>query len=343
MGRRRSAAAQPRQPLPSQAMSAAAAAAAPGGSEALQAEAFQRLYPDQYLAKFVAQGVRPDGRPLALPRATSIGLGVVTTADASALVKIGSTTVLAGAKCEVMPASADEPDKGRLVVQVEMAPLCSAECRPGRPSEAAQALGEQLGALMEGAGVVDRRQLCIDAGKAAWAVYLDLYVLDADGSLYDACLLAALATLASLRLHAVTVDDAGRIHKAGEDGAAAAPAAVAQQRPGSQQQGAAPPLRSLQLDCQPVSLTCGVYRGQLLVDPTAEEEPLLEALLTATVDEQGDVLGFYKAGGSATASQQRVLECIEAAKMRGKEVRGLLQQALEAAGVADGGAVAAGS
>lgn len=109
----------PRYPRPSQAMSAAAAApAVPGGSEALQAEAFQRLYPDQYLAKFVAQGVRPDGRPLALPRATSIGLGVVTTADSSALVKIGSTSVLAGAKCEVMPASADEPDKGRLAVQV---------------------------------------------------------------------------------------------------------------------------------------------------------------------------------------------------------------------------------
>ena len=62
-----------------------------------------------------------------------------------------------------------------------MAPLCSAECRPGRPSEAAQALGEQLGAVLEGGGVLDRRQLCIDAGKAAWAVYLDLYVLDAGG------------------------------------------------------------------------------------------------------------------------------------------------------------------
>lgn len=216
----------------------------------------------------------------------------------------------------------------------------------------------------------------------------------ADGSLYDACLLAALAALASLRLHVVTVDDSGRIRKAGEDGAGAAPPP---QQPGSQQQGAAP-LRRLQLGCQPVSLTCGVYRGQLLVDPTAEEEPLLEALLTATVDERGDVLGerlrgcgacrpeqptaaasqaactpgaclpacspcsgsgsgeplqsrllrehaaltalalslapagFHKAGGSATASQQRVLECIEAAKMRGREVRGLLQQALEAAG-----------
>lgn len=63
--------------------------------------------------------------------------------------------------------------------QVELAPLCSATARPGRPSEAAQVLTEQLGALL--CGVVEPRQLCIDAGKAAWAVYLDIYVLDAGG------------------------------------------------------------------------------------------------------------------------------------------------------------------
>lgn len=34
----------------------------------LQADAFQRLYPDKYLTKFIEQGVRPDGRPLSLAR-----------------------------------------------------------------------------------------------------------------------------------------------------------------------------------------------------------------------------------------------------------------------------------
>lgn len=29
--------------------------------------------------------------------------------------------------------------------------------------------------------MVDRRQLCIDPGKAAWALYVDVYVLDAGG------------------------------------------------------------------------------------------------------------------------------------------------------------------
>lgn len=68
-------------------------------------------------------------------------------------------------------------------------------------------------------------------------------------------------------------------------------AAAAQQE---QQQGERPAgqqERRLALSCLPVSLTCGLYRGRLLADPTAEEEPLLEAQATATLDESGAVLG----------------------------------------------------
>ena len=113
----------------------------------------------------------------------------------------------------------------------------------------------------------------------------------ADGSLHDACLLAALAALSSLRLHAVTIDDTGRIQKAA--GGEAAGQQQQRQQAGQQQQQQ---LRRLDLGCQPVSLTCGIYRGRLLVDPTAEEEPLLEALLTATVDQAGAILGGWLAG-----------------------------------------------
>lgn len=40
-------------------------------------------------------------------------------------------------------------------------------------------LTEQVGNLVR--SIVDARQLCIDAGKAAWMAYLDIYVLDAGG------------------------------------------------------------------------------------------------------------------------------------------------------------------
>lgn len=113
-----------------------------------------------------------------------------------------------------------------------------------------------------------------------------------DGSLQDACLLAALAALSSLRLHAVTVDEAGRIQKA----AAAAAGTASGQQPaaGVQQQGQK--FRRLELGCLPISLTCGLYHGRLLVDPTAEEEPQMEALLSATLDEGGAVLGKSRCG-----------------------------------------------
>ena len=99
------------------------------GGEVLEAEAFQRLYPEQYYAKFIEQSVRPDGRPLGRPRPASVGFGVVSTANASALVKLGSSTALAGVKCEIGGAVPEAPDQGRLVVQVRSGGLLQGAVR----------------------------------------------------------------------------------------------------------------------------------------------------------------------------------------------------------------------
>lgn len=72
-----------------------------GTGQDLGPDAFKKLYPEQYYKRFLANGVRPDGRAFGRARPTTIGLEAVSTADASALVKIGSTTVLAGIKLEV--------------------------------------------------------------------------------------------------------------------------------------------------------------------------------------------------------------------------------------------------
>ncbi len=85
-------------------------------------------------------------------------------------------------------------------------------CMPSlsaKPTESAQCA--QVSTALRSGAVVDLQRLAIAQGRAAWLLYLDLYVLDADGALYDAALLAALAALASLKLPHVAVDEAGKV------------------------------------------------------------------------------------------------------------------------------------
>ena len=66
--------------------------------------------------------------------------------------------------------------------------------------------------LLKTSKAVDLRQLVIGSGRAVWVAYLDIYVLDADGCLLDVCLLAAAASLASLKaLPSVSVDESGKV------------------------------------------------------------------------------------------------------------------------------------
>lgn len=47
-------------------------------------------------------------------------------------------------------------------------------------------------------------------GRACWIIYLDIYVLDADGSILDACLLGAVTAISGLKsLPQVAIDEAG--------------------------------------------------------------------------------------------------------------------------------------
>ncbi len=62
-------------------------------------EAFQRLYPDQHYDRFLDNGLRPDGRIAGLARETTIGLGTVTSADSSALVKVELASAVDADSC----------------------------------------------------------------------------------------------------------------------------------------------------------------------------------------------------------------------------------------------------
>jgi len=92
----------------------ASTSAAPTPAFTFSASTFQKLHPAEYFRKFISQGVRPDGRLLTGFRPTTVHYGVISTANGSAMVRVGGTTVVCGVKAEVAEPRLDSPDQGYL-------------------------------------------------------------------------------------------------------------------------------------------------------------------------------------------------------------------------------------
>lgn len=89
------------------------------------------------------------------------------------------------------------------------------------------------------AGCINRIELCIEPRQAMWVAYLDIYILDADGSTCDAALTAAVGALELLELPAVKVDETGNVVRSTEGTSAG---------------------RRLSVGGRPASVTCGMFQ-----------------------------------------------------------------------------------
>ena len=268
----------------------------------LEAKAFQRLYPDQYFERFLKEGLRLDGRALNVCRPVTVAVQTNPSADASAVVKIGSTSILAGLRLEVMVPKDTAPEDGSLVVNVEMTSLSYPEYRPGKQTATVHTITQALNDLLLRHQIFDTKQLCISPGQAVWVAYLDIYILDACGSLLDACLLAAVAALLSTNLPAVHMTDEGNVERDSTgDTSSDATAAGLVGTP-------------LALSCTPTAMTSGVYGTHLVPDPDHEEEALMDATITTIINEHGHLLGkmrsTIKERSRIQHAQHRSNECL---------------------------------
>jgi exosome complex component RRP43 len=196
----------------------AAEAATANGAAAIDADLFKRIQPGEYLARFLAQGYRPDGRELDEFRDASINVGSISSADGSALVRMGQTTVLCGVTAQIATPDILAANQGFLVVNVDLPPMCSSKFRPGPPSDEAQVLSSRIrnialswvhsgtatpfasyiiltSFLLLRSSLLSLKSLCIKPARAAWVIYCDLMCISYDGNITDAALLALVAAL----------------------------------------------------------------------------------------------------------------------------------------------------
>ncbi|KAF8434861.1 ribosomal protein S5 domain 2-type protein [Boletus edulis BED1] len=277
-------------------------------SDALRAQIFQRLHPHAYLDRFLAEGVRPDGRESCAWRDVFVNVGSISTADGSALVRMGKTIVVCGVKAEIAEPELDSPDLGFIVPNIDLPAMCSPKFKPGPPSEEAQVLSERLNDALVRSNILPLDTLCIASGRAAWCLYIDTTCLNYDGNAFDAALVAIMAALGNTTLPQATFDLDTSTTTCSRD--------------------VHVPL-SLNKIRRVVGLSFGCVGGStptLLADPTSFEEPLLTSTVSIVVDVEGGVVSVERGTmgendggqGETSASQDTgsLGECILMAKER---------------------------
>lgn len=240
-------------------------------------------------------GKRLDGRALDEYRPIRVERNVSENADGSARVFIGDTQVVAGTKMVTLQPFPDKPDEGSFAFGVEMLPMASEEFETGPPDEVSIELARVVDRGIRGSHCVDFTKWSIESGKLAWTAYVDLYTLDMDGNLFDACAIAAMVALKETRMP--KLDDENKILYKDYAG-------------------------KISVIKAPVLCTFVKVGGVMMVDPTQVEENASTARFSVSVTEDNLLCAFQK-GGSGVLTLPEINWCIDIALKRAKEIRKL--------------------
>eukprot|EP01084_Bolivina_argentea_P265621 450328_1 len=284
--------------------------------EALAIEAFQRLDPESYYRRFLSRGVRPDGRTLLGQRKLKIKAGVLSydRVASSSLVQMGQTKVLAGSTLRIGAPSASSPGQGEAVLSVSIPPLCGSQFggtrRRGRDIE--KVLESIIYDVIIGSGLVQTDNLCIERGKSAWHVCVDLVCLSYGGNITDATILAALVCLRGLVLPDLRpAENGGWMLEVEKEG-----------------RSIIDPEKEI-----PVPLSLGVFKGKIIADPSEREEEILVTRLTFAQTASGQLTAIRKPGGKSL-SEDQLLQCLALSREHAKRISKLIDTVCQKAAAA---------
>jgi exosome complex component RRP42 len=252
------------------------------------------------LSDLLAKGKRLDGRGLLDTRSLSVETGIIQKAEGSARVRLGNTEVIAGAKVSLGTPFPDTPDKGLLVVSAEVLPLASPYAEPGPPDESTIELARVADRGVRESGMIDVSKLVLVPGKHVYAVFVDVSVLNVDGNLFDAVSYSVVSALLTTKVPKYTVDENGQPTRSEE-------------------------YISLPIQTVPVSVTMARIGDALVVDPSAEEEAVMESRITLVSDSNENICAGQK-GMPGTFTTEQILFAASTAKHKGRAIRPILRK-----------------
>ncbi len=253
-----------------------------------------------YMSELLKKGLREDERKPFDYRDMQIELNALSRASGSARVRIGKTEVLVGVKMGIDKPFPDSPEEGILMVNTELIPLANPDFEPGPPSPAAVELARVVDRGIRESGAIEVEKLCIIPKEKVWTVFIDIYPINDDGNLLDAAAIGAIAALKNSFLPKYDEKENTVNYKEFTK-------------------------EKLPVSCTPIMTTFCKTAGSLFVDATKREEKCFDARLSVTTLENGTVSAMQK-GEAGTFTQQEVLDLIEKAIEKGKELRALIKK-----------------
>lgn len=236
----------------------------------------------EYIRLGVEEDIRADGRKRLDFRQFEVEVDVVPQAAGSARVRLGRTEVLVSIKTDIGRPDLAAPGKGNILCSVDAASGAAASAAAGSGMGAMDVedkqknsrLGElstALTTILKDSGGINLRDLLIVEGKHCWLVYVDVLILDEDGNMMDAIMLATRAALSRTSLPGVTIEEGGEETEI-----------VLSDDPALS--------KTINVSSIPLTVTINQLGRSYLVDATVPEEICSEAAVTMAVDKAGRIL-----------------------------------------------------
>jgi len=222
------------------------------------------------ILQLLKKNERIDGRGLEEFREIEIFTNIYNKAEGSARVHLGDTKVVAGVKASIGTPFPDTPNVGVQVVNAELIPLASPLFEAGPPGEEDIELSRVVDRGIRSSEMIDNKKLALIPGKKVWMIFIDIYPLDYHGNLMDAFGLAAVSALLTGNLYETEINEDDIILKENKI--------------------------PIPINHVPIFVTIGKIQNKLIVDPTFEEELVLDAKITYTIDENNNICGIQKSG-----------------------------------------------
>ncbi|KAM3832010.1 exosome complex component RRP45 isoform 1-T1 [Vipera latastei] len=259
----------------------------------------------RFLLRAIEERKRLDGRQCYDYRNLRISFGVDY---GCCIVELGKTRVLGQVSCELVSPKPNRATEGVLFFNLELSPMASPAFEPGRQSELLVKVNRLLERCLRNSKCVDTESLCVVAGEKVWQIRVDLHLLNHNGNIIDAASIAAIVALCHFRRPDVSVQ--------GEEVTLYTP----------EERDPVP----LSIHHMPICVSFAFFQQgtYLLVDPSEQEERVMDGLLIIAMNKHREICTIQSSGGIMLLKEQ-VLRCSKITGVKVAEITELIQKALE--------------